>query len=182
VATDTDIVNHANTVLREFRALEKAEAKLNKPPIPRDREADVAKLYLDTAQRQIGNTLGIKPQAKNRRRYAELLLIGSLLLYGSGAEFAAISGLRPEHFQDKNLGALYQKLVDLQGTFSELEKLHPNVKALLKLINFWFQVEKAMWDLEIQAWYTESPDRALFSTPAHIVIRALANYVKRQRK
>jgi len=121
-----------------------------------------------------------------------LLLIGSLLLYGSGAEFAAISGLRPEHFQDKNLGALYQKLVDLQGTFSELEKLHPNVKALeklhpnvkalLKLINFWFQVEKAMWDLEIQAWYTESPDRALFSTPAHIVIRALANYVKRQRK
>jgi len=145
-------------------------------------EGNAAQLYIQIARQQARAQLGLSDRQARQFSladpYAERLLLGSLLLHRLAREAAALAGLRASHFYDPDLGRIYDRVMALHSQDYELSAVDPRVENLLELMWCWSEVEHQVWNLDIQAWYTQSPDRQVFATPPHVVTRQLATYIK----
>jgi len=145
---------------------------------------NVAQLYTEIASGQAKQRLGLRGRQRRRPQvadlYAERLVLGSLLQHGRRAlEAAALAGLRPEHFYEPRYGQIYERILALRDQDYTLADIDPDLSGLVRLILCWNEVEQVVWQLDIQAWYTQSRTRHLFATPSYIVTRELASYLKR---
>jgi len=146
--------------------------------------SNVAQLYVNIASGQAKQRLGLRGRQRRRSQVADLhaerLVLGSLLQHGRRAlEAVALAGLRSEHFYEPRYGQIYERILALRDQDYALADIDHDLAGLVRLILCWSEVEQVIWQLDIQAWYTQSPDRHVFATPSHIVTRELATYLKR---
>jgi len=146
--------------------------------------SNVAQLYTEIASDKVRQRLGLRGRQRRRSQvadlYAERLVLGSLLQHGRRAlEAVALAGLRPEHFYEPRYGQIYERILALRDQDYTLADIDPDLPGLVRLILCWNEVEQVVWQLDIQAWYTQSPDRHVLATPSYIVTRELASYLKR---
>lgn len=151
--------------------------------------ANLAQTYLTVGERSMWADLAGRVTRLEERRtrlvdpwavtdvHCERLTMGALLLYSGARTGAVRAGLAPWHFSNRSLSQLYQHLMssspDSSLARAGLAPGPESMKALLRLMNQFADVETAVDQARWRQWSPEDGMAPSWVEPAEVV-RALA--------